>query len=136
MKLEIKYWIRTSLWIGFALLVATSSSYAESGRNPFALPKGVYYKQDKKPTQTSNEKIKETPKNQVAQLPPLSLEAVILGGPRRVAVINNQNYVVGETIFGHELVEIGRDQAVLMGPYGSVELNLEAAPFGLKVSGR
>ena len=108
-----------------------------STRNPFALPKGVYYKAEKKSTQTVKEMIKkvikkEESEKQRMQLPPIFLQAVILGGPRRVAVINSSNYVVGDVLFGHELVEIGRDQAVLMGKAGSVILFLETS--SLKVS--
>jgi len=127
------------------LLLAATVALAETGdtdmlrrstRNPFALPKGVYYKSDKKPTQTTQEKIlTKDAQKQVVQLPPLSLQAVILGGPRRVAVINNRNFVVGEYIFDHELVEIGRDQVVLMGKTGTLTLYLDTSPFGLKVSG-
>ena len=128
------------------ILALLAAAVAETGnaeplqfstRNPFALPKGVYYKVEKKSTQTVKEKIKkvittEESKKQVVQLPRMSLQAVILGGPRRVAVINNRNYVVGEFLFGHELVEIGRDQVTLMGQAGSVVLFLETFP--LKVS--
>lgn len=100
-------------------------------RNPFALPRGVYYKVPQTGPRTAPVK-KETPKP--PELPPLSLEAVVWGGPEAVAVINGGNYVVGDAVSGHELLDIGRDHVVLMGRKKTVTLRLDASPLHAEIS--
>ncbi|MGP0566932.1 MULTISPECIES: hypothetical protein [unclassified Nitrospina] len=127
---------RTVLLVG-ALLAATlawppapawavrdSDSYQG---NPFALPSGVYYKARKGEMVEPPPKKKEEVK--APELPPLTLQAVVWGGPRPVAVINNENFLVGDTLFGHEIVDIGRDEVVLMGNKKTQTLRLEPVPL-------
>ncbi|MCF8721533.1 hypothetical protein [Nitrospina gracilis] len=94
--------------------------------NPFALPPGVHYQARKGEAVEPPQEKKET---KAPELPPLTLQAVVWGGPRPVAVINDENFLVGDTLFGHEIIDIGRDEVVLMVNKKSRTLRLEPLPL-------
>jgi hypothetical protein len=109
----------------------SDSFRARTQRNPFALPRGVYYKAPQTGTQTPAPK-KKTKK--APELPPLTLQAVVWGGPQPVAIINGDNFVVGDTVYGHELLDIGREHVVIMGKKKTVTLRLDPAPLQAEIS--
>ncbi|CAI2719244.1 hypothetical protein [Nitrospina watsonii] len=116
-----------------ALAVRDAESLmARTQRNPFALPSGVYYKAPQSGS-VSVEKEKEPVKQKDSvETPPLTLQAVVWGGPRPVAVINDGNYMIGDSLNGHEIVDIGRDAVVLMGAKKSRTLELQPSPLAVK----
>lgn len=114
-----------------ALAVRDAESLmARTQQNPFALPSGVYYKA---PQSGSVPVEKEPVKEEgIEETPPLTLQAVVWGGPRPVAVINEGNYMIGDSLYGHEIVDIGRDAVVLMGAKKSHTLQLQSSSLAVK----
>lgn len=130
------------LWLAAVFLLAAGpavpvraeldgdSFRARTQRNPFALPRGVYYKAPQTGTQTASKKKETKP----APAPPLVLQGVVWGGPEPVAVINGDNFVVGEAVAGHEVLDIGRDHVVVMGKKKTVTLRLDPTPLQAEIS--
>jgi hypothetical protein len=97
-----------------------SAESAETARNPFALPKGVYAKA-------------LTPKPEPAI--DLILQAVIaVDKNKRSAIINKQNVQLGDHISGREVIEIGEAHAVLRDAKGQVTLKLKEPQFSVRHS--
>ncbi len=101
-----------------SLALSTATALAEKGRiNPFSLPQGVEFKGDELPKVTD-----------------LALQAVVEGTSRRVATINNRNYLVGDVVRGREIVEISPNHVILADGTRHVELGLNREPFSIRVT--
>ncbi len=101
-----------------SVLIFNSSAWAEKGRaNPFALPSGIEYKGRQLPSAND-----------------LALQAVVEGKTRRVATINNRNYLVGDLVHGRKIVEINANHVVLAEGTQFVRLNLKRRPFSIRVT--
>ena len=84
-------------------------------RDPFALPFN---------TVLQREPEVERPQGEVRPLPKLT--AIIIGGSRRLAVIDNLVLGVGDQIHGERVVKISSDRVILAGPRGRSELLVPA----------
>ncbi len=91
------------LWgVGLGLLVllgpvSSLEATHPGSRNPFLLPEEVYF-------------IGQEP---VSEKVSLTLQAVVTGGQRKVATINNRNLVRGDRIEGQRVVRILEDRVIL-----------------------
>lgn len=97
-------------------IFASPADAAGVRHNPFSLPAGVEYKGKTLPSAGD-----------------LVLQAVVTGKTRRLATINNYNYVVGDRVHGREIVDIQPDRVILAeGPH-RLELRLKRRPFSIRV---
>ena len=85
------------------------------GRDPFALPFNIVLQREPEV---------ERPQGEVRPLPKLT--AIIIGGSRRLAVIDNLVLGVGDQIHGERVVKISSDRVILAGPRGRSELLVPA----------
>lgn len=93
-------------------------AWADKGRsNPFELPSGVTYKG-----------------RQLPSVSDLDLQAVVEGKSRRVATINNRNYLVGDLVKGREIIQIAPNHVVLAEGSDYVKLSLNRKPFSIRVT--
>jgi len=74
------------------------------------------------------------PKPVLARSTPMTLQAVVWGGPVRVAIINGQNYVVGDLAFGKAVLSIDPEKVVLKGKIKNMILQLNRPFFPIAVS--
>ena len=86
-------------------------------KNPFLLPEGVF--------STSN----LPPADPV----PLTLQAIITSGTKKIATINNQNFSQGDIVYGKKIMEILRDRVVVDDGGVRVHLVLKQPFFSVKV---
>ncbi len=124
--------IPARLWAGLLLVlwalllgISVQADAAErQRRNPFSLPRGIHY---------WSAEVAPPP---AVLLPgiPLVLQAVVWGGPERVAIINGQNYVVGDQAFGQVVLSISPDQVVLKGKIKNTVLRINWPAFPVVVS--
>lgn len=124
--------IPARLWAGLLLVlwalllgISVQADAAErQRRNPFSLPRGIHY---------WSAEVAPPP---AVLLPgiPLVLQAVVWGGPERVAIINGQNYVVGDQAFGQEVLSIAPEKVVLEGIVKDTVLRLNRPNFSIRVS--
>lgn len=93
------------------------------GRNPFALPKGVYPRS--KLTSAAEKEKKEKP---------LALEAIVtIDGNRQRASISGMNVEEGDEVSGKKVLAIGKDFVVLEGAIENMRLELKRRPFSIGV---
>ena len=86
-------------------------------RNPFLLPEGVY----------------PLGKGPPAQVEALILQAILSVDGKKTATISNMNFVVGDWVFGREVVAILEDQVVLAAKGIRSILQLKTSPFPIRV---
>lgn len=85
--------------------------------NPFSLPPGVEFKGRTLPSAGD-----------------LMLQAVVTGKTRRLATINNRNYLVGDRVQGREILDIQPDRVILAEGAQRLELRLKRRPFTIRVT--
>ena len=124
-----KRWICV-VCLGFILqlvtLVGAGAVLAQDSRglrNPFSLPDGIMLSKDLV-TETAS----------VQPRMDLTLNAITRIGSKKIASINQQNFSLGEQVYGMQMVEIGREHVVLETVEGQVILNLGRPAFPIKVS--
>ncbi len=125
-RISSRFWVGILLvfWVSiFVWPVQTDAAERKRG-NPFSLPKGIYYRS----TGVT------APKPVLAVATPMTLQAVVWGGPERVAIINGQNYVVGDRAFGKAVLSIDPDKVVLEGKIKNMTLQLNRPFFPIVVS--
>ena len=112
------------LWASVLGLSVQADAAERQRKNPFSLPGGIHYR--------STEVVPPQ-----AVLPPglpMTLQAVVWSGPVSVAIINGQNYVVGDQAFGKEVLSIAPDKVVLEGTIKDLVLRLNRPIFPIMVS--
>ena len=130
---ESKYLrVPSRFWVGLLLVLCApifvgpvpADAAERKRKNPFSLPKGIYYRS----TGVT------VPKPVLAPGVAMTLQAVVWGGPERVAIINGKNYVVGDLAFGKAVLSIDPDQVVLEGKIKNMTLQLNRPFFPITVS--
>lgn len=101
-------------------LLFTASLASAKRNNPFALPAGVDFVDNIEPV------VEAEPVD-------LHLEGVILG-QKKVAIINNRNYLQGQQVHGRRVLEIHKDHVLIEGEKRNIELWLDRKPFTVRVT--
>ncbi len=121
-----RFWVGLLLvfWVPIFVWPVQADAAERKRKNPFSLPKGIYYRS----TGVT------VPKPVLSAGTPMTLQAVVLGGPERVAIINGQNYVVGDLAFGKAVLSIDPEKVVLKGKIKNMILQLNRPFFPIAVS--
>lgn len=112
------------LWVSVLGLSAQADAAERQRKNPFSLPRGIHYWSDKV----------APPQPVLPTGIAMTLQAVVWGGLERVAIINGQNYVVGDQAFGKVVLSISPDQVVLEGKIKNTVLRINRPIFPIRVS--
>jgi len=125
-RVPARFWIvlLLVLWVPMFVWPVPADAAERKRRNPFSLPKGIYYRS----TGVT------VPKPVLARGTPMTLQAVVWGGPERVAIINGQIYVVGDLAFGKAVLSIDPEKVVLKGKIKNMILQLNRPFFPIAVS--
>ncbi len=112
------------LWVAVLGLSAQADAAERQRKNPFSLPRGIHY--------WSDEVV--PPQPVLSPAIAMTLQAVVWGGPERVAIINGQNYVVGDQAFGQVVLSISPEKVVLEGKIKNRVLRINRLAFPVMVS--
>ncbi len=125
-RISVRFWVGLLLvfWVPIFVWPVPADAAERKRGNPFSLPKGIYYRS----TGVT------APKPVLSAGTPMTLQAVVWGGPERVAIINGQNYVVGDRAFGQAVLSIDPDKVVLEGKIKNMTLRLNRPFFPIVVS--
>ena len=112
------------LWIPILVLPMLADAAERQRKSPFSLPKGIYYRSS----------VVAPSKPILSASTPMTLQAVVWGGPERVAIINGKNFVVGDLAFGKEVLSIDPEKVVLEGKIKDRILKLNRPVIPITVS--
>ncbi len=134
------------LWAGFGSAWAVEKFVDREGvkrkvrRNPFSLPRGIYYKSKgsgRKPRvlEPVAKKVEEKKEIPEPPPPPISLQAIVIGEKGRVATINNKNFLVGDRVLGQLVISIDDERVLLLDKTQTKVLQLNRPKIPVRVSG-